>query len=53
VLSWHSGNPLPSARHAAFGKEAFAVKEYADGSLPSVALGKGFAECKAFFAECN
>ena len=34
VPSWHSGNPLPSARHAALGKEAFAVKGYADSSLP-------------------
>ena len=53
VPSWHSENPLPSARHAALGKEAFAVKGYADISLSSAALGKGFAECKAFFAECN
>jgi len=53
VPSWHSENLLPSARHAALGKEAFAVKGYADSSLPSAALGKGFAECKAFFAECN
>ena len=41
---------MPSAQHAALGKEAFAMKGYADGSLPSAALGKGFAECKAFFA---
>ena len=53
VPSCHSGNPLPSARHAALGKEAFAVKGYADSSLPSAALGKGFVECKAFFAECK
>ena len=53
VPSWHSGNPLPSARHATLDKEAFAVKGYADNSLPSAALGKGFVECKAFFAECN
>ena len=39
VLFWHSAKALPSARHAALGKEAFAVK--------------GYAECKAFFAECN
>ena len=45
VPSWHSGNPLPSARHAALGKEAFAVKGYADSSLPSATLGKDFAEC--------
>ena len=53
VPSWHSRNPLPSARHAALGKEAFAVKRYADSSLPSAALGKGFTECKAFLVECN
>jgi len=53
VPSWHSGNPLPSARHAALGKEAFAMKGYADSSLPSAALDKDFAECKAFFAKCN
>jgi len=53
VPSWHSGNPLSSARHAALDKEAFAVKAYADSSLPSAALGKGFAECKSFFIECN
>jgi hypothetical protein len=37
----------------ALGKDAFAVKGYADSSLPSVALDKSFAECKAFFAECQ
>ena len=40
VPSCHWGNPLPSAQHAALGKEAFAVKGYADSSLPSAALGK-------------
>ena len=45
VPSWHSGNPLPSARHAALGKEAFAVKGYADSSLPSAALGKARVYC--------
>jgi len=53
VPSWHSGNPLPMARHEALGKEAFAVKGYADSSLPSAALGKGFAKCKVLFVECN
>jgi len=47
------GKSLPSARHAALAKEAFVVKEYADSFLSSAALGKEFAECKAFFAECN
>jgi len=53
VLFRHSAKALPSARHAALGKEAFAVKRYADSSLPSAALGKGFTECKAFLVECN
>ena len=55
VPSWHSGNHLPSARHAALGKEAFAVKGYADSSLPSakpslpsaIALGKARVCCSA------
>ena len=51
VPSWHSGNPLPSVRHAALGKEAFAVKGYVDSSLPSAALGKDTLG-KAF-VECN
>ena len=50
MLFRHSAKALPSARHAALDKEAFAVKGYADSSLPSAALDKGFAECKAFFA---
>ena len=45
VPSWHSENPLPSVQHAELSKEAFVVKGYADSSLPSAALGKGFAEC--------
>ena len=47
VPSWHSVNPLPSARHTALDKKAFAMKGYADSSLLSAALGKGFTECKA------
>ena len=38
VLFRHSAKALPSARHAALGKEAFAVKGYADSSLPSAAI---------------
>jgi hypothetical protein len=34
------------------GKEPFADKIFAECSLPSVTLGKGFAECKISFAEC-
>ena len=47
VPSWHSANPLPSARHTALGKEAFVVKGYVDSSLPSAAFGKGFVLVKA------
>jgi hypothetical protein len=43
---------LPSARVKALGKDAFADGFFADGSLPSVALGKGFAERFCGFAEC-
>ena len=53
VLFRHSAKALPSARQKALGKEAFAVKGYADSSSPSAALDKCFAECKAFFVECN
>jgi hypothetical protein len=38
---------LPSVRKKALGKEPFA-----ECSLPSVTLGKAFAECKIAFAEC-
>ena len=51
VLTWHSAKALPSARYIALGKEPFADKSYAGGSLPSVTLGKLFAECKLGFAE--
>jgi hypothetical protein len=34
------------------GKEPFADKMFAECSLPSVTLDKGFAECKMAFAEC-
>ena len=52
VLTWHSAKALPSARYIALGKEPFADKSYAGGSLPSVTLGKLFTECKLGFAEC-
>ena len=52
VLMWYSAKALPSARYIALGKEPFADKSYAGGSLPSVTLGKLFAECKLGFAEC-
>jgi hypothetical protein len=42
---------LPSAK--ALGKDPFAVGGFAEWRLPSVTLGKEFAECKLAFAECN
>jgi hypothetical protein len=36
---------LPSAREKALGKEAFADALFVESSLPSVTLGKAFAEC--------
>ena len=37
--------PLPSAREKVLGKEGFADALFAEPSLPSVTLGKAFAEC--------
>jgi hypothetical protein len=34
------------------GKEAVADVQFVERSLPSVTLGKAFAECKIVFAEC-
>jgi hypothetical protein len=39
--------PKKSTRQKPFADEIFA-----EGSLPSVTLGKAFAECKIAFAEC-
>jgi hypothetical protein len=44
---------LPSVRKKALGKEPFADEIFAECSLPSVTLGKAFAECKIVFAECR
>ena len=49
---WHSAKSLPSARQKVLGKEAVADVQFAERSLPSVTLGKGFAECKIAFAVC-
>jgi hypothetical protein len=49
---WHSANSLPSARQKVLGKEAVADVQFAERSLPSVTLGKAFAECFSSFAEC-
>jgi hypothetical protein len=49
---WHSAKSLPSARQKVLGKEAVADVQFAERSLPSVTLGKVFAECFLGFAEC-
>jgi hypothetical protein len=49
---WHSAKSLPSARQKVLGKEDVADVQFAERSLPSVTLGKGFAECKIAFAVC-
>jgi hypothetical protein len=43
---------LPSVREKVLGKEVFADALFAEPSLPSVTLGKAFAECFYGFAEC-
>ena len=48
----HSAKPLPSARQIVLGKEAVADVQFAERSLPSVTLGKAFAECKMTFVMC-
>jgi hypothetical protein len=44
-VKWHSANSLPSARQKVLGKEAVADVQFVERSLPSVTLGKAFAEC--------
>jgi hypothetical protein len=44
--------PSVNARQKVLDKEAVADVQFAERSLPSVTLGKGFAECKIAFAEC-
>jgi hypothetical protein len=43
---------LLSARQKVLGKDAVADVQFAERSLPSVTLGKAFAECKIAFAVC-
>jgi hypothetical protein len=43
---------LPSARQKVLDKEVVADVQFAERSLPSVTLGKVFAECFLSFAEC-
>jgi hypothetical protein len=50
-VKWHSANSLPSARQKVLGKEVVVDVQFAERSLPSVTLGKAFAECKIAFAE--
>jgi hypothetical protein len=43
---------VPSAREKVLGKEAFVDVLFFEPYLPSVTLGKDFAECFLNFAEC-
>ena len=52
VFFLHSATSLPSVRQKTLGKLAFAVKGFAECRLPSVTLGKRFAECFEGFVEC-
>ena len=52
-VSRHSAKPLQSARNPTLGKVNFAVRVFAECRLPSVTLGKDFAEWDLSFAECN
>jgi hypothetical protein len=58
--TWHSVKSVPSAREKVLSKEGFADVLCAEPSLPSVTLGKGFAECdtrqrlcRVFFRLCR
>ena len=48
-----SAKSLPSVQNPTLSKDSFAVGGFAEWRLPSVTLGKEFAECKLAFAECN
>jgi hypothetical protein len=43
---------VPSARQKVLDKDVVADVQFAERSLPSVTLGKAFAECKIAFAVC-
>jgi hypothetical protein len=45
VLPGNRQTSLPSAREKVLDKEGFADALFAEPSLPSVTLGKAFAEC--------
>jgi len=44
---------LPSAPIKSTQQRPFAKKNFAERTLPSTTLGKGFAECKGLFAKCK
>ena len=48
----HSAKSSPSARQKTLGKTSFAVKPFVECRLPSVTLGKPFAECFWGFTVC-
>jgi len=50
VSNGHLAKALPSARKKTLGKACFAIIFFAISALPSVALGKWFAECFLLFA---
>ena len=52
VFFGHSATSLLSARQKTLGKLAFAVNKFSECHLPSVTLGKPFAEYFLDFAEC-
>jgi hypothetical protein len=52
VLPGTRQTSLPSVREKVLGKDVFADVLFAEPSLPSVTLGKAFAECFYVFAEC-
>jgi hypothetical protein len=52
VLPGTRQTSLSSAREKVLGKDVFADVLFAEPSLPSVTLGKAFAECFYVFAEC-
>jgi hypothetical protein len=49
---WRVGKVFAECLKKTLGKEPFADEIFAECSLPSVTLGKAFAECKIVFAEC-
>jgi hypothetical protein len=52
TVTWRRDSDFSLPRQKVLGKEVVADVQFAERSLPSVTLGKGFAECKISFAEC-